>query len=139
MKNLYYYQNKVINFENAVEGESITVGAGTTLFVGSEKACKRKAKELALDHGDYDLSMPVIPQCSPRQIRLWLLSMGVTEVMVIGMINQIPDAGVKAATLIEYEYASVFERNHPFVDQVGLALGLTLDQIDDGFTIASRM
>ena len=137
MKRIIYYHQKVISYEEH-NGESITLGTDAFLFIGTEKECRRKVKELSLDYADYDLSSEQIPSCSPRQIRLWLLSLGVTDAQVIALINSLPEA-VSAATLIEYQYASVFERNHPFVDQVGLALGLTLDQIDDGFKIASEL
>jgi hypothetical protein len=138
MKNLYYYQNKVIGYEDAVEGEIIGVGVGASVFTGSDKACRRKVAELGLDYEGFDLAPIAIPSCTPRQIRLWLLSLGVTDSMVLALINSLPEA-VRAATLIEYQYASEFLRNHPFVDSIGLALGLTLDQIDEGFLIASGL
>jgi len=138
MKNLYYYENKVIGYEDAVEGEVVGLGVGASVFTGSENACRRKVQELALNYEGFDLAPFAIPSCSPRQIRLWLLSLGVTDAQVIALINSL-DASVRAATLIEYQYASVFERTHPFVDQVGLALGLTIDQIDEGFTAASTI
>jgi hypothetical protein len=138
MKNLFYYQNKVVDYRDAMEGEQIFLGA-QSLFTGTERQCRKKVAELELDYGDFDLAPLAIPHCSPRQIRLWLLSLGVTDAQVIGLINQIPDSNTRAATLIEYQYASEFQRTHPFVDQIGLALGLTLDQIDDGFLIASTV
>jgi hypothetical protein len=139
MKNLYYYGNKVIGYEDAVEGEIIGVGVGASVFTGSDKACRRKVAELGLDYEGFDLAPIAIPSCTPRQIRLWLLNLGVTDSMVLALINQIPDENVRAATLVEYQYASEFLRNHPFVDSIGLALGLTLDQIDEGFLIASGL
>jgi len=141
MKNLYYYGNKVIGYEDAVEGESVGLGVGSSVFTGSDKACRRKVAELGLeyDHDAYDFSLAHIPPCTPRQIRLWLLSLGVNDAMILAQINTIPDASIRAATLIEYQYASSFERNHPFVDSIGAALGLTPEQIDAGFTIASTL
>jgi hypothetical protein len=139
MKNLYYYENRVTAYEDAFEGESIGLGAGVSVFVGSHGQCKQKVRELALDYGDFDLSLPEVPPCSPRQIRLWLLGLGVTNEMILAQINSIPDLSIRAMTLIEYEYASVFERNHPFVDTIGFAIGLNSEQIDQGFTYASTI
>ena len=138
MKNLFYYQNKVVDYQDAVEGKQIFLGA-QSLFTGTENQCRKKVAELGLDYEGFDLAPIAIPSCTPRQIRLWLLSLGVTDSMVLALINQIPDENVRAATLVEYQYASEFLRNHPFVDSIGLALGLTLDQIDEGFLIASGL
>lgn len=139
MKNLYYYGNKVTSYEDAIEGETIGLGAGASVFTGSERECRRKVIELGLDYGDYDLAPIIIPPCSPRQIRLWLLSLGVTDAMILSQINSIPNTAIRAATLIEYQYALQFERSHPFVDSIGASLGLNADQIDAGFEIASTL
>lgn len=139
MKNLFYYQNKVLNYQDAFEGEVISLGAGTSLFTGTESQCRKKVQELDLDYGDFDLGSAAIPSCTPRQIRLWLLGLGVTDAMILAQINLIPDENAKAVTLIEYEYASAFERTHPFVDTIGASLGLTTDQIDEGFIYASTL
>lgn len=139
MKNLYYYGNKVIGYENAIEGETIGLGTGASVFTGGERECRRKVKELGLDYGDYDLAPTVIPPCSPRQIRLWLLSLGITESMIEAQLNQIADLEDRAAALIEFKYALEFRRDHNFVTEIGVALGLTEDQIDDGFIIAGGL
>ena len=80
-----------------------------------------------------------IPACSPRQIRLWLLSIGVTEDAIKGQINAIPDATAKAQALIELEFATSWKRTHPMVDGIGSALGLSALQIDQGFIAASKL
>ena len=139
MKNLYYYNSKVIAYEDSIPGEIIVPGAGTSVFIGEDRSCRNKVKELNLDYGDFDLAPIVIPPCTPRQIRLWLLSLGVNDDMIISQINSIPDVAVRSATLIEYKYALQFERSHPFVDAIGASLGLNADQIDVGFEIASTL
>jgi len=138
MKRIIYYQNKVISHEEH-NGESITLGTDAFLFIGTEGACRRKVKELGLDYDEYDLASPVIPPCTPRQIRLWLLSLGITESMVEAQINQIEDLNDRAATMTEFKYASEFQRNHNFVTEIGLSLGLTEDEIDSGFIIAGGL
>jgi hypothetical protein len=139
MKNLYYYGNKVIGYEDAVEGEIIGVGVGASVFTGSDKACRRKVAELGLDYEGFDLAPIAIPPCTPRQIRLWLLSMGITESMIEAQINQIEDPNDRAATLVEFKYASEFQRDHNFVTEIGLSLGLSEDEIDSGFKIAGSL
>lgn len=80
-----------------------------------------------------------IPACTPRQIRLWLLSAGVTDDMVRAQIDAIPDATERARALIEYEYATEFRRDHPLVQILGSALGLSATQIDQAFRAAAAL
>jgi hypothetical protein len=138
MKHLIHNTKKVLAYIDAFSSDQISPGA-QVVFTGTESQCKLKVKELGLDYGDFDLAQRVVPPCSPRQIRLWLLGLGVTESMILAQINSIPDAMTRAATLIEYEYALSFERSHQFVDSVGSALGLSSDQIDEGFIYASTI
>ena len=46
---------------------------------------------------------------------------------------------LKQKTLVEWEYAPYIERNHPLIDTLGSALGLTSEQIDQGFITASQL
>lgn len=138
MKNLIYYQNKVVAYGDAFEGEQIALGA-QSLFTGTEKQCRKKVQELGLDYGDFDLAPLEIPSCTPRQIRLWLLSLGITESMIEAQINQIPDIEARSATLIEFKYATEFKRSHPFVTEIGLSLGLSEEEIDNGFILAGGL
>jgi hypothetical protein len=80
--------------------------------------------------------VPVVPKAvvlsvSPRQGRLALLSAGLLD-KATAAVNA---AG--GATLITWEYASIWERNDPLIIQLGAALGLTAAQIDQLFTTAS--
>ena len=138
MKNLFYYQNKVVDYQDAVEGEQIFLGA-QSLFTGTQNQCRKKVAELGLDYEGFDLAPIAIPPCTPRQIRLWLLSMGITESMIEAQINQIEDPNDRAATLVEFKYASEFHRHHNFVTEIGLSLGLSEDEIDSGFKIAGSL
>ena len=139
MKHLIYSNGAVIDLMDAVEGEQLSVGVGASCFTGSLEDCKYKVKELGLSFEGFDLEIEPIPICTPRQIRLWLLSLGVTEEMIIAKINQIPDSAARAATLIEFHHASEFRRDHPFVESIGSSLGLNLQQIDAGFRIAATI
>lgn len=66
---------------------------------------------------------------SPRQIRLALLSLGVSQEMVKSQIDLLPSPTNQQA-LIAWEYSTYFERNAPLVESLGLALGLTIEQLD---------
>lgn len=65
-----------------------------------------------------------------RQLRLGLVTNGLSLDQVTATIDGIPDEQDRAVAKIEWEYASQFERDHPLIAQVGAALGLTEFQID---------
>lgn len=65
-----------------------------------------------------------------RQIRLGLLSAGITEPQVDAALSGDP------AGMIEWKYASEFKRLHPLVVSLGAAFSLTPAQIDQLWTAA---
>lgn len=67
---------------------------------------------------------------SARQLRLGLVGGGIALSSVEGAIAAIPDEQAKAVAEIEWQFASQFDRDHPLIEQVGTALGLTSEQID---------
>lgn len=83
------------------------------------------------------LSAPAtVPETiTARQIRLGLLGAGLLPQVgpAIAALNE-PE---RAAAEIEWEYATVFERGHPLINQFGAAFGLSSDQIDDLFRSSS--
>ena len=103
-----------------------------------------KALNLALQTGkltqaEYDkIRIASIPAISPRQVRLWLLSLGVTEDAVKAQIATMPEPG-KSKALIDLEYATEWRRNYPLIDVIGAALNLTSRQMDLGFIAASKL
>ena len=84
---------------------------------------------------------PVIaPQTiSARQIRLWLIDNNISLTSVENAINGIVDEKLREKTLVEWEFAPYVERNHPLLDTLGEALGLTSEQIDAAFMAASQL
>lgn len=68
---------------------------------------------------------------SPRQIRLALLSAGITPAMIAANLAGNP------AALIEWEYALEIARDNPLVAAMGDALGFNSDEIDALFESAS--
>lgn len=82
----------------------------------------------------------VIPeQISARQIRLWLVQNGISLGDVEQAINSIQDSMTKEIVKIEWEYAPYVERKHPWLEQLGSALGLDSNAIDHAFVQASKL
>ncbi|MDK1493364.1 hypothetical protein QN219_25505 [Sinorhizobium sp. 7-81] len=77
-----------------------------------------------------------MPALSSRQIRLGLVSSGFTLAQVSAIIEAMPDGADKETARIEWEYATTFNRTHPLIGSVGVALGLTDEQIDTMWTAA---
>jgi hypothetical protein len=74
---------------------------------------------------------------SARQIRLWLLSRGVSMAAVDAAINALPDAAEREAVQVEWEYAPYVERTHRLLIPLASALGLTEQQVDQAFVEAA--
>lgn len=82
----------------------------------------------------------IIPDSiSARQVRLWLLDNGISLTQVDNAIDTIEDPLLKEKTKVEWEYAPYIERNHPLIESLAQYLGLTPEQIDQGFIIASKL
>lgn len=81
---------------------------------------------------------PVRPLTS-RQLRLGLVLNGISLSSVEAAIDAIEDETDREVARIEWEYATTFERTHPLVTQVGAALGLTPEQIDNMWAEAVKL
>lgn len=82
---------------------------------------------------------PVPAAISPRQARLWLLRSGITPAQVDAVIASIPDAMTRQTVQIDWEYGSEVQRASPFVSQLGAAMGLDADALDDAFREAAAL
>jgi len=79
-----------------------------------------------------------IPQVvTMRQARLALLGAGLLA-QVDAAIEALPEPQ-KSAARIEWDYSSEVHRDRAFVQQLGAALGLTDQQLDDLFTQAAAL
>lgn len=76
---------------------------------------------------------------SARQIRLWLIKNNFSLSNIETAINNISDQIIRDMTIVEWEYAPYVERNHPMVNAIANALGLTQDQVDDAFIEAYEL
>jgi hypothetical protein len=74
---------------------------------------------------------------SARQIRLWLIDHDISLTSVENAINSIVNETLREKTLVEWEFAPYIERNHPLIETLAFNLGLTSEQVDQGFIEAS--
>ncbi|WP_373413718.1 hypothetical protein [Ensifer aridi] len=77
-----------------------------------------------------------MPQLTARQFRLGLVSSDITPSQVQACLEAMPQGIDRDKALIEWEYATTFNRMHPLIATVGAALGLTDEQIDAMWTAA---
>ncbi len=96
-----------------------------------------------------DAQPPALPEYVPavvavpevvtmRQARLALLQMGNLDAAEAA-IDSIPDATLRRAAQIEWEYAQGIERNSLLVQQVVSALQINDQQLDDLFALAGSL
>jgi len=81
--------------------------------------------------------LPVPSVVTMRQARLALLQAGLLAQVNTAVANM-PGAAGDAAR-IEWTFSSTVERNHPLVQSVTGALGLTESQLDDLFRLAATL
>ena len=84
-------------------------------------------------------TQPVPESISPRQARLWLLRSGITPAQVDAVIASIADPLTRQTVHIDWEYGLEVSRASPFVTQLGAALGLDADALDDAFREAATL
>ena len=83
---------------------------------------------------------PPLPVITARQLRLALLRLGVTGAQVEAQIAAMPGTDAdREAAMIEWEYATTYQRDHPLVAMLGAALGLTTAQIDAAWMEAATI
>ena len=94
------------------------------------------------EEGNEALPVAVTPTQIPsvvtmRQARLALLQSGMLSQVEIAIDAM--ESPSKEAAKIEWEYSQEVQRNKPFVQALGSSLGLTSDQLDDLFLLASTL
>lgn len=82
---------------------------------------------------------PVPQSITATQIRVWLVKSGVSLSSVDFAIADIPDQQERELARVYWEYAPYIERINPLVSAIGTALGMTSEQIDQGFREASLL
>ncbi|MFI0472230.1 hypothetical protein ACGLWX_05840 [Halomonas sp. HMF6819] len=94
-------------------------------------------RDLTQEEIDARNHVPVPASITPRQARLELLNEGLLS-QVDAAINSL-DSPDKERAAIEWEFAEVIERDSPWINDIGEALGLTQEQIDEMFIAAAQI
>ena len=79
-----------------------------------------------------------IAPITSRQIRLQIVLQGLSLSDITDAIAQLPEPD-RSLAAIEWEYATVCERQHTMVDSVGAILGLNSAQLDELWIAAAKL
>lgn len=71
-----------------------------------------------------------MPSLTARQLRLGLIANGIMPSQVQSVLEAMPEGPSRESALVEWEYASSFERTHPLIASVSAGLSLTDEQVD---------
>lgn len=74
-----------------------------------------------------------LPQITPRQLRLTLLTLGIHEADLDMKLVSDP------AGMVEWKYATYFKRSHPLVESLGALFSITAEQIDSLWAWAAAL
>lgn len=77
-----------------------------------------------------EIARKQMPPLTPRQIRLVMLMIGMTDADVAAKIDAMPDAGDRAAAHIEWEWATMIKRSHALVESLRVAMDFDDTQFD---------
>ena len=82
----------------------------------------------------------VVPaSVTARQIRLWLVTHGVSLAAVESAIDAISDQQQREMVRVEWEYAPYVERTHPMLTPLAAALGMDEAAVDAAFQEAATL
>ena len=84
-------------------------------------------------------SSPVPASVSARQIRLWLVTHGISLDTVDATIDSIADQATRDTVRVEWDYAPYVERSHVFLVPLAAALGLDEASVDQAFREAATL
>lgn len=80
---------------------------------------------------ELDPPSPELPTLTSRQFRLALVNLaGQSLAGVDAVIDAITDPTARDNARIEWEYANEFRRDHPMIDTIAGALGISAKQVD---------
>ena len=83
--------------------------------------------------------LQLVPESvTPRQLRIALFSIGITESIIDAMLNSLPDP-TKTIARITWDYSTLIYRNNPILEQMAPSLGFTTQQVDDLFIAAEKL
>jgi len=79
-----------------------------------------------------------IPSVTPRQMRIALVMYGIPISTIDNMIESLPEPN-RSVARITWEYSIEFQRNNQLIVSMAPMLGLTSQQIDQLFVLASSL
>ncbi len=86
----------------------------------------------------YGISNAIPSQATPRQIRLALTISGISIETIDAAIEAMPEPD-RSLAKIEWEYATYFARDNQLMNSMAQGLGMTEEQIDGLFSLASTL
>ncbi len=101
-------------------------------FATNEEAVSWKTHLEAIGYiGTFEISSinPPIEDISPRQIRMALLALGLTEAAIDSAINSL-SSPQKEQAMISWKYSTTFKRENEAVAAIGALLNLSSEQLD---------
>lgn len=98
-----------------------------------EKTCVRNDF-----YGIPNESSVTVQAVTPRQMRIALVMSGISLDTIESVINSLPEP-TKTVTRVTWEYSVEFQRNNPLLNTMAPILGLTKEQVDNIFTLASTL
>lgn len=103
-----------------------------------QEVTESNATEIAALQAQIDQlqGQPPAGSVTQRQFRLALLGLGVKASEIDAIIAKIPEATAQEAARIEWEWASVIDRNNPLVASMAQAMDKTDEDIDQLFAAA---
>lgn len=90
------------------------------------------------DGVSFSVPPKIIPDVTPRQIRIALLMSGVNEADIDAALDSLPEP-TKTTAKIEWQYSISFSRANALVGIVGSMLGWSDEQLDDLWLLASGL
>jgi len=82
---------------------------------------------------------PVPTSVTARQIRLWLVTHGISLSSVDAAIANIQDETTRQIVSVEWEYAPYVDRSHPMLIPLAFALGMSESAVDEAFREAANL
>lgn len=125
-------------------GSIIAVIDGQTLAIPDDMSNRHRAAIAEWEKkgnkiAPYEPPPPFFAPLTARQLRLGLVLNDISISQIETAIAAIENQQDREVAQIEWEYASTFERQHPLIEQIGVALGLTKGEIDNMWEEASKL
>jgi hypothetical protein len=79
-----------------------------------------------------------IQSVTPRQMRIALVMSGISLDTIESIINSLPEPQ-KTVTRVTWEYSVEFQRSNPLLNTMAPVLGLSKEQVDNLFALASTL